>query len=128
MDYSFYHLDGPDALNHIDDILAIDSINGVQWVPGAGGELRCSDAWMAVYKKIQAAGKNIYIDFFELPEKLAHFYKELDPKGLYIEILFMDYIRAKFFLPKFVSGEGGEGNYRNFKKKNRNKLKENTNQ
>ena len=24
MDYAFYHLDGPDALNHIDDILTID--------------------------------------------------------------------------------------------------------
>ena len=126
MDYAFYHLDGPDALNHIDDILAIDSINGIQWVPGAGGELKCSDAWMPVYKKIQAAGKNIYIDLFELPERLAHFYKELDPKGLHIENLFMDSIRAKFYLPKFIGGEGGEGNYRNFKKKNRKQLKENT--
>ena len=126
MDYAFYHLDGPDALNHIDDILAIDSINGIQWVPGAGGELRCSDAWMPVYKKIQAAGKNIYIDFFELPERLAHFYKELDPTGLYIENLFMDSIRAKFFLPKFVGGEGGIGNFRNYKKIYRKQLKENT--
>ena len=128
MDYSFYHLDGPDALNHIDDILAIDSINGIQWVPGAGGELRCSEAWMPVYKKIQATEKNIYIDFFELPEKLAHFYKELDSKGLYIENLFMDSVRAKFFLPEFIGGQGGKGNYRNFKKNYRKQLKENTHQ
>ena len=128
MDYAIYHLDGPDALNHLGNLLAIDSINGIQWVPGAGDELKCNNAWMPVYKKIQDAGKNLVIDFFELPENLAHFYKELDPRGLLITIIFLDYARAKFFLPKFIGGEGGEGNFRNFKRNYRKQLKEQKNQ
>ena len=83
---------------------------------------------MPVYKKIQDAGKNLVIDFFELPENLAHFYKELDPRGLLITIIFLDYARAKFFLPKFIGGEGGEGNFRNFKRNYRKQLKEQKNQ
>jgi hypothetical protein len=124
LDYAIYHLDGPDALKHLDDLLEIPSINGIQWVPGAGNELKCNDAWMPIYKKIQKAEKNVVIDFFELPERLAYFYKELDPKGLFTTTIFMDYFRAKFYLPRFVGGEGGEGNFRNFKKEHRKELKE----
>jgi 5-methyltetrahydrofolate--homocysteine methyltransferase len=124
LDYCMYHLDGPDALKHLDDILSVPSITGIQWVPGAGRELNCDDHWMPIYKKIQAAEKNLIIDFFALPEQLAHFYKELDPKGLITTTIFMDYARTKFYLPKFVGGEGGEGNYREFKKSYRKKLKE----
>ena len=36
LDYSIYHLDGPDALKHLDMILEIPRLNAVQWVPGAG--------------------------------------------------------------------------------------------
>lgn len=115
-DYVVYHLDGPDALKHIDDLLDVDSINGIQWVPGAGKELKCSDQWMPVYKKIQAKGKNVVIDFFELPEKLTHFYKTLDPNRLFVTIIFLEYLRAKFFIPEFVGGKGGKGRYREFKK------------
>jgi len=38
----------------------------------------------------------------------------------------MDSIRAKFFLPKFVGGEAGIGNFRNYKRFYRKQLKENT--
>jgi 5-methyltetrahydrofolate--homocysteine methyltransferase len=55
----FYHLDGPGELVHLDSLLQIDSIQGIQWVPGAGQ----SDVsqWPEVYKKITNAGKLIHI-------------------------------------------------------------------
>jgi len=127
VDYSIYHLDGPDAFKHLDAILEIDAINGVQWVPGAGNDLKSSDAWMPAYKKIQRANKNLVIDYFELPEQLAHFYKELEPEGLFTTTIFMDYYRAKFYIPKFIGGDGGEGNFRSFKKLERKKLKDQSN-
>ncbi len=128
LDYCLYHLDGPDALKHLDDVLSIPAINGVQWVPGAGRELNSDDHWMPIYKKIQAAKKNLIIDFFALPEQLTHFYKTLDPKGLITTTIFMDYARARFFLPKFIGGEGGEGRFREFKRNFRKQLKEQNNQ
>lgn len=56
---SFYHLDGPGQLNHLDALLKIDSIQGIQWIPGAGQpEI---DQWPEVYRKIHQAGKLIQI-------------------------------------------------------------------
>ncbi|MBD3255183.1 MAG: hypothetical protein GF383_08820 [Candidatus Lokiarchaeota archaeon] len=123
LDYSVYHLDGPDALKHLDDILQIPSITAVQWVPGAGNELKCSDVWMPVYKKIQKAGKSVIIDFFEDPNRLSHFYKNLDPKLLYTTNIFMDYIRAIYYVPEFIGGAAGKGSLRQFKKQLRKEFK-----
>lgn len=57
--YSFYHLDGVDALVHLDSLLAIDALDGVQWVPGAG-QPGCGH-WPEVYRKVHAAGKKIQV-------------------------------------------------------------------
>ena len=55
----FYHLDGPGQLRHLDSLLQIDSISGIQWVPGAGSP--DVTEWPDVYKKISDAGKKIHL-------------------------------------------------------------------
>lgn len=55
----FYHLDGPGQLPHLDALLSIPELKGIQWVPGAG-QPDCSQ-WPEVYRKIRAAGKLIQI-------------------------------------------------------------------
>ena len=57
--YSFYHLDGPGALPHLDSLLEIEALDGIQWVPGAGRP-NCGH-WPEVYRKIHAAGKKIQV-------------------------------------------------------------------
>lgn len=54
-----YHLDGVGELNHLDDILALEKLDAVQWVFGDGkpGPMH----WLDVYRKIRAAGKEIMI-------------------------------------------------------------------
>lgn len=60
LDHNIFHLDGPEALIHLDDILSIEDIDGIQWVPGAGNApLR---DWMDLLKKIQAAGKSVTVE------------------------------------------------------------------
>jgi len=125
LDYALYHLDGKNQLVHLDDLLAVSAIHGIQWVPGASEEPKCSDKWMPVYKKIQDAGKNIFIDFFENPRAVSHFYNQLDPKGLIVTIAsFEDTIRLKFVLPKFIGGQGSEGDFKEFRRIMRKQLKE----
>jgi len=119
LDYAIFHLDGPNALVHLDDLLKIPSIHGIQWVPGAGRDAKYSETWMPIYKKIQAAGKNLVINNFEDYKYLNHFYKELEPKGLYISTFTMDRIKAQFYLPEFIGGKGGRGDFKKFKKKMR---------
>jgi 5-methyltetrahydrofolate--homocysteine methyltransferase len=52
---AFYHLDGPGQLPHLDLLLEVDSIKGVQWVPGSGAP--DVSHWQEVYRKIFQAGK-----------------------------------------------------------------------
>lgn len=79
---SIYHLDGPNALRHLDTLLEIPELHAVQWVFGAGNE--GFHRWVGVYQRIQAAGKGIQVtcDYEELPAVI----ETLDPHGLYLTI------------------------------------------
>ncbi|MDK1030432.1 MAG: hypothetical protein QGD94_00320 [Planctomycetia bacterium] len=50
-----YHLDGPDALKHLEALCLIEELDIIQWVPGAG-EAETQD-WTGLYEKIDALGK-----------------------------------------------------------------------
>ncbi len=80
---SIYHLDGPNALRHLDRLLAIPELNAIQWVYGAGNG-RVSD-WMPVYKKVQAAGKGFQLH--PEPDELDLIFSELRPEGVWLEII-----------------------------------------
>jgi hypothetical protein len=105
MDYSIYHLDGPNALLHLDDLLSIPELTGIQWVPGDGREPMGHEKWYPIYKKIQAAGKNIVSTV--TPSRLSTMYRNFDPKGLYLRTVFLYSHLAKFYLPSFIGGDGG---------------------
>lgn len=82
VDASIFHLDGPGALKHLDKLLQIPNLNGIQWVYGAGQPT--ARHWIPVLKKIQAAGKCIHIDVTH--EDLDTLLSELKPEGLYMNI------------------------------------------
>ncbi len=105
MDYSIYHLDGPNALVHLDDLLSIPELTGIQWVPGDGREPMGNEKWYPIYKKIQAVGKNIVNTV--TPGRLSTMYRNFDPKGLYLRTVFFDKDLAGFYLPSFIGGDGG---------------------
>lgn len=54
----FYHLDGMGQLIHLDLLLSIKELKGIQWVPGTGKPP--PEEWKEVYQKIQKAGKLIH--------------------------------------------------------------------
>lgn len=56
---AFYHLDGIGQLIHLDSLLTVENLSGVQWVPG-DGKPDCGH-WPEVYQKIHASGKLIQI-------------------------------------------------------------------
>jgi len=79
LDHCVFHLDGPDALRHLDDILAIEAIDVVQWVSGAGQKPMWQ--WTEVLQKIQAAGKGIQVWDITC-EQVKQVHKELKPEGV----------------------------------------------
>ena len=106
MDHAIYHLDGPNALPHLDFLLNEHNITGIQWVPGAGNPAMGSKDWIPLYKKIQNAGKNLVID--AAPENISHLYRNLDSKGLFVRTFYRSEYIANQYLPKFAGGrEGG---------------------
>ena len=106
MDHAIYHLDGPNALPHLDFLLNEHNITGIQWVPGAGNPAMGSKDWIPLYKKIQNAGKNLVID--AAPENISHLYRNLDSKGLFVRTFYRSEYIANQYLPEFAGGrEGG---------------------
>lgn len=87
LDASIFHLDGPDALRHLDLLLSIDKLKGIQWVYGAGQP--SAKHWIDVLKKIQDAGKLIHIDI--LPSELDFMLENLRPEG----VLYTTYAKSQ---------------------------------
>lgn len=78
---SIYHLDGPDALRHLDLLLDVPELDAVQWTYGAGNEGYAR--WVDVYQKIQNAGKSLQIISVDLDE-LPLVMETLRPEGVLI--------------------------------------------
>lgn len=83
VDNCIYHLDGKDALCHLDNLLDIKEIDVIQWVPG-DGQPRTIE-WMDLLKKIQSRGKGLWIYDWSIEEIKTHF-KELKPEGLFFQV------------------------------------------
>lgn len=65
----FYHLDGPGQLKHLDSLLSIPELKGIQWVPGQGQPPLTDACWQDVFKRIRAADKRI--QFFTSQDPLG---------------------------------------------------------
>lgn len=83
IDFTLYHLDGKDAIRHLDAILEIEELNAIQWTPGWGEPQGGDPKWYDLYKKILAAGKSIMPCWVELDE-LAPLLDNVGNKGLNI--------------------------------------------
>ena len=59
MDYAFFHLDGPGMTPHLDHLLAIEELHGIQWQPGAGAP--SGDTWTDFVPRILEAGKLVQL-------------------------------------------------------------------
>jgi hypothetical protein len=55
----FYHMDGIGQIPHLDSLLAIEELKGIQWVPG-DGRPDCSQ-WPEIYRRIRDAGKLVQV-------------------------------------------------------------------
>jgi hypothetical protein len=54
-----FHLDGPDAVRHIDALLATPEIQAIQFTPGAGTSSALAQAPML--RKVQASGRPVLV-------------------------------------------------------------------
>ncbi|MBQ4110030.1 MAG: hypothetical protein IJC74_04020 [Clostridia bacterium] len=102
MERCIYHLDGPGELPHLDMLLDVPGITGIQWVAGGGQPSLWDEQWYPIYKKIQDKKKNIVLlatppKDDETAEKLI---KTLDPTGVYVAMCLEGKDTADRFMEK----------------------------
>ena len=83
LDYSVYHLDGVEAVNHLDFILSIPRLTALQWTPGANRPGCGAPEWFEIYRRARKAGKSLLLAGVHGGE-IERLVKELGPQGLLI--------------------------------------------
>ena len=85
LDYSMFHLDGEDALCHVDALLQIEPLDAIQWTPvfGYGAEGGGKPKWHDLYRRILAAGKSVQAVAVKCDEVLPML-DAVGPAGMYI--------------------------------------------
>jgi hypothetical protein len=83
LDYGFYHLDGKGEIPHLDHLIAIDRLRGIQWQPGDGQPL--ADGWMPLLQRIRQGNKlcQVYVNC----EGALTLKRELGGKGFIYHIV-----------------------------------------
>jgi hypothetical protein len=99
LDHAFYHLDGKGEIPHLDPLLSIDRLRGIQWIPGDGQPP--PHEWLGLLKRIRDGGKLCQV--FVSPEGARTIVKNLGGEGFLLVINqetepFQDPARARAFL------------------------------
>ncbi len=77
LDYAFYHLDGKGEIKHLDMLLSIERLRGIQWIPGDGAPP--PEEWLPLLKRIRDAGKLCQV--YVTPEGALKIARALGGKG-----------------------------------------------
>jgi hypothetical protein len=87
LDYSLYHVDGPEALRTVDALLEIEDLDCIEFTPGPqlpqGGDPR----WYPLYRKIKEAGKCVQAVEMRADE-VVPLLDAVGPDGMYIMVNF----------------------------------------
>jgi hypothetical protein len=95
LDDGFYHLDGKNEIPHLDMLLSIKRLRGIQWIPG-DGQPEPQD-WLWLLKRIRDSGKLCQV--FLRPEGALKIVRELGGKGF---LLIINNYGAEFYNPDEV--------------------------
>ena len=87
LDQSLYHLDGTQALIHLEALLEIAPLDAIEWTPQAGIETGGNQRWHDLYRRILAAGKSVQVVNVE-PDEVVPLLDAIGNRGVYLLIQF----------------------------------------
>ncbi len=82
LDYPFYHLDGKGQLAHVDMLLSLEHLRGIQWVPGDGQPQ--AEHWIPLLRRIHCSGKLCQV--YASARGALEILREMDGRGMLIAI------------------------------------------
>jgi hypothetical protein len=89
LDQSLYHLDGTQAMPHLDALLEIAPLDAIEWTPQAGIETGGHPRWFDLYRRILSAGKSVQVVNVE-PDEVVPLLDAIGNQGVYLLIQFKD--------------------------------------
>ncbi|MGB9760730.1 MAG: hypothetical protein ACP5KW_11370 [Thermoproteota archaeon] len=99
-DYVIYHLDG--AIQHLDYLLSVEEITGIQWEPGVNRPGIGSSIWFPLYKKILKKDKLLVLFASNGVQKseVLPLLNEIGPKGVIVRTFCNSKLEAENLLKK----------------------------
>lgn len=82
LENGFYHLDGSGQIPHLDMLLSIERLRGIQWIPGDGAPP--PDRWLDLLKRIIDGGKLCQV--FVTAEGARHIVRNIGGKGFLLAV------------------------------------------
>jgi hypothetical protein len=82
LDHGFYHLDGKGEIPHLDLLLSIERLRGIQWIPGDGQPT--PDQWLPLLKRIRQGDKLCQV--FVSPAGALRIVRNLGGRGFLLVI------------------------------------------
>ena len=83
LDNSLYHLDGTQCIVHLDALLKIEPLDGIEWTPQSGAEPGWHERWHPLYKRVLDAGKSLQVVGVPV-EKIDFVLNVTGTQGVYI--------------------------------------------
>ncbi len=87
LDCSLYHLDGTQAVCHLDALLGIEALDAIEWTPQAGIEGGGHRRWYDLYRRILAGGKCVQVVSIE-PAEVLPLLDAIGRNGVYLLVHF----------------------------------------
>lgn len=99
LDHSLFHVDGTQALPHLDSLLEIPELTAIEWTPQAGTVQGGNPKWYDLYHRVLDSGKSVQIVAVSKDE-IRPLIQEIGNKGVFLltsaqsieEALEMEYI------------------------------------
>lgn len=79
--HNVFHMDGPGVARHLESILTLPNLVGIQWAQGIARNQPILQ-WVPLIRSIQAAGKSVVVDL--APGELEPFLQQVDPAGIFL--------------------------------------------
>jgi hypothetical protein len=83
LDYSMYHLDGHECIPHLDHLLAIESLDAIEWTPDPNVPTGGDPHWYEMYRRILDAGKSVQAIGVRV-DQILPLLDAVGPAGMYV--------------------------------------------
>jgi len=83
MDHTMFHVDGIECLDKLDDLLAIDELDALEWSPDPKSGGTAHPRWLPLYHRILEAGKSLQLINLQI-QQVAPLLDEIGTQGVFL--------------------------------------------